>query len=901
MLSRLNSLWRNLRHRGAVDRDLDEEVRAVFDLLVAEKVAAGLTPEAARRAARLELGHEAAITQQVREERAGAGLELFVSDLRYAARTLTANPGFTLVVVLSIAIGIGANTAMFSVANALLLRTMAVKDPGSLYLARVDTRQQGDPLFSYPYFAELRDALPAPAGIAAMSRVMRVQTQAGGGAPLAATIQMVSGEFFEVLGIPAVAGRVLGRDDNVTVGAHPVMVISDAFRRRRFPDGRDAVGQELTVNGWRFTVAGVAQPGFTGVWLESPVDAWLPVAMQAEVRYIGNFSAANANLQMPWMPQDAIRWLELVVRAGRADGAELAALNGVHRGTLLREADQTSDPEERRRILDERLSLAPFGTGASTLRQRFRTPLFALMATVAVLLLITCVNTANLLLARAAARQREMAVRLSLGATRGRVIRQLLTESLLLSALAAAAGLLVAPFASDILVRMAMGVESGPLPFSVPLDPRVLTFTLAITLVTGVLFGLVPALRATDLSLSATLKAHGRGTHGGARLNLAKTLVIAQVALSLLLVAGAGLFLRSLGNLSSTPLGFDTASIVSATVNVRGAGYAPEALPALYQRMLDRATALPGVEAAAFSMCGLMTACRSTVQDLVVTGYVAGPGERGMAHEQRVTRGYLRTLGVPLVAGRDFTEQDQDGRVAIINEAMARRYFKDRDPVGQRFGRDAADTEIIGVAADARFNSAREAAEPTAFFLVDPTTYPSVIQVRTSGDAAAMTTTLRRALQELEPGLAIDRVSTARGLVANSFRLETLVARLTTALGAIALGVACLGLYGLRAYAVRRRTGEIGLRFALGAPRGRVLWMVLSESLALAAAGVVAGLPAVLLITRFAGGFLFEVSPDDPVTIAGAAVILLMVALAASYLPAWRASRIDPLTALRQE
>jgi predicted permease len=903
VLSRLASFWRNLRHRDRVDRDLDDEVRAVFDILVDEKIRGGLTPQAARRAATLELGRVDAITQQVREARAGAAVDALVTDVRYGARTLRANPGFTLVVVLSLAAGIGANSALFSVANALLLRSLPVPQPEQLQIVRFQSRLPIAPRFSYPFFEQLRNGFPTPDGVAAMSRVTNARLQTASGDPEPASLQLISGEFFNVLRLTPQLGRFFSRDDNRTMGAHPVAVISDGFWRRRFNGAADALGRELTLNSVRFTIVGVAPAGFTGAWLESPVEVWVPLVMQADIRYNQNFSATNSDFLKPWIPQDGIRWLELIVRADRTDGPEAAALNAVFRPVLLREADQLTDPEQRKLTLDRHIVLAPFARGTSALRARFRAPLLALMAMVGLLLLIACANTANLLLARATARQREMAVRLSIGASRGRIISQLLTESLLLATLAAGVGLAIAPLASELLVRMTIGVDTGPLPFPVGVDGRVLAFTAAITLITSFLFGFAPAWRATDLSLSGALKATGRTTHHGARLSLSKVLVVSQVALSLLLAVGAGLFVRSFTNLATLPLGFN-AQVLWVPINPSLGGYQEAELAGLYARVIERVQSLPGVEAATVAMCGIMTGCRSASDGISVTGYTSQPGEQMLIQVNHVQPNYFSTVGMTLVAGRDFTPQDvvTTKRIAVVNEAMVRRYFKDRNPLGERFGEDEPNTEIVGVVRDARINSVREDVPPMVFYPFDSTpSYVGSMHVRTTADPEATTAAVRKALQETEPNLPVGRSVPISDLAAATLRQERLIARLTTVLGLLALGLACLGLYGLMSYAVKQRTAELGVRFALGAPRPRVLWMVFRESLTLMIAGIAIGVPLVAAASRLVGTMLFDVTATDPAIVGGAMVVLLVVGATSSYVPSWRASRVDPLTALRQE
>ena len=902
MLARLTSLWRNLWHRDRVNDDLDREVRAVFDILVDEKTRAGLSLEQARRSAALELGREASLTQQVREARAGASIDAVIKDVRYGARMLRANPGFTFVVVLSLAAGIGANSAIFSIANAMLLKTMPIADPDHVYIVRYQSRLPVTQRLSYSFFDQLRAGFPAPDGLAAISRVARMRL-ASDGEPQSASVQLVTGEFFSVLGVGAQSGRVLTPGDNRTLGGHPVTVISDAFWRRKFAAAADVIGRDITFNGVHFSIVGVAPAGFTGVWLESPVEAWIPVMMQADVKYMQNYSSSGQDALKPWVPQDGIRWLDVITRANRTEGPEAVALNSVFRPLLLKEIDSITEERERALTLDRRLVLEPFGMGFSNLRDQFRAPLYALLGMVALLLLIACANTANLLLARATSRQREMAVRLSIGASRRRIIGQLLIESLMLGALAAAVGLAIAPLVSELLVRMTMGIETGPLPFSVGIDARVVVFTVVITLLTSLLFGFAPAWRATDLSLSTALKTSGRSTHQGARLNLSKLLVVGQVALSLFLAVGAGLFARSFNNLVSQPLGLED-QVLWVAISPSLGGYTDAELPGLYERIIGRVEAIPGVQSATVAMCGVMTGCRSNSDGIAISGYESQPGEQVMVQVNRVGPHYFSTVGMTIAAGRDFDAREigSGAKIVIVNEAMVRKYFKGRDPIGQRFGYDKPDTEIIGVVRDAHVNTVREAAMPMVFHPFDSTpSFVGSMQIRATGQPDAIGAAVRRALREVEPRLPVDRVTTIATLAASTLRQERLIARLTIGVGALALALASLGLYGLMAYAVKQRTAELGLRFALGAPRPRVLWMVLRESLLLVVVGLALGLPLVIALARLIGPMLFEVNPNDPAVVSIAAGVLLLVGASSSYLPAFRASRIDPITALRTE
>jgi predicted permease len=497
---------RALGETSAADRDVAEELESHLQMHIEDNVRGGMSPGEARRQALARFGSVEAVKERCRERRRLPGIDMLVADIRYGFRMMRRSPGFTLVATLSLAVGIGATAAIFSVINALVLRALPVPRPHEVRVVRNTTHLASASRFSYPMFGRFTAGMPAHARIAAMSRVARMRTRVGGtGEPANALVQLVSGEFFPVLEVSPAVGRLLGPGDE----AHAVAVVSHAFWQGRLGGSADVVGTSLTLNGAPVTIIGVARDGFSGVWLETPVDAWVPVAMQAPLRYIGNFSATDADVDKPWMDQDGIRWLELILRAGRVDGAEAAAIDSVFRQSQAQAAEHVGDPEERAALLRQRVVLEDFGRGFSNVRERFAAPLFALMAMVSLLLLIACANTANLLLARAAARQREIAVRLSLGASRGRVMQQLLTESVLLAALAGVAGMALAPWASEALVRLSLGVTTGPLPLSVPVDGRVLVFATVVSILTGLLFGLAPAWRTTRITLTAALKGIG--------------------------------------------------------------------------------------------------------------------------------------------------------------------------------------------------------------------------------------------------------------------------------------------------------------------------------------------------------------------------------------------------------
>jgi predicted permease len=879
--------------RGKRNHELDEEIRAHLAIEKQDRIERGEAPQAAEQNARRDLGNELLIKEVTREMWGWSAFERIWRDLMYALRQLKRSPGFAAVAVVSLALGIGANSAIFSVLNALLFKALPVAAPEQLFDLQLRSHAPVPQRFSYPMFLRLRDTHSGALGVAAMIRPNRAQTtlETGAGSEMV-PFQMVSGEYFSVLGLSPALGRLLTPTDNQIIGGHPVAVISHGFWQRAFAGSSDVVGRSLRLNGTPFTIIGVAPEKFRGVWIESPTDIWIPLMMQTTVHYAEHYSSQDkSDPEKPWVPQEFVEWLDVVVRVSPGSAS---AVQDTLTATYHNSMDNlvgALPPGTPRYFLERTVALDPLAHGFSNVRGRFTSPLIAMMVMVALVLLIACANTANLLMARSESRRREIAVRLSIGASRKRLIQQLLTESFLLVAIAAGLGLLFAQLASERLVRMALGVLDGtPVPLSTSVDRHVLAFTLGLSVVTGFLFGLAPAFRATRIELRRPRRF---------RFNAAKLLVAAQVALSLIVVFGAALFARSLRNLAKVELGFDREHVLTVSLSPRTAGYDAAKLPALYQELVERSEAIPGVRSAAVSRCGLAVECRSINGGLKFPGYQPAQGEDVRVQYSNVGPKYFSTVGMRLSSGRGFRPDDSGSRFAVVNEALARRYLGDRNPLGQRFG-DSLETEIVGVVRDARVNRVREDASPMAYFpLKGNLVYAETLEVRAVGDPKSIAAVVRKAVNEVAPDLPIERITPLALQVDRSLNPERMGSVVTTVFGILALGLACFGLYGVMSYAVSRRTSEIGVRMALGARPSHVLWTVLREALALIALGLAVGLPIVILASRSVAALLYGLSPNDPATLAATALILITVATVAAIWPAWRASRVSPLAALR--
>jgi putative ABC transport system permease protein len=837
--------------------------------------------------------------------------EMF-QDLRYGARMLLKSKMFTLVATLSLALGIGANTAIFSLINALMLRKLPVKDAQELALFSVVRAQGPEYLLTRPFYEMVRDRNQSFTGVIATGNVgqARMMAPAPGavGAVESVQRQSVSGNFFSVLGAGAVVGRALTEADDNPAGPEPAAVISHEFWQRRFGLDPAVVGRRVTVNNTAAIIVGVAPPGFFGIEVGTRPELWMPI------RALNN----------PSMSQ-RIAWTEHVMGRLRP-GVSLAQAQAEMDVFFRRHLDDLAGahganwtPAQRQRHFETRIGLEAGSAGWTDLRQKFQRPLLILMMTVALVLLIACVNIANLLLARAASRRKEIAVRLSLGAGRFRLVRQLLTESVLLAMLGGGAGLLFARACMRALVAYLPQQTRGVL--DVTPDARVLTFTLAVSVLTGLLFGLAPAWQATRINLTSSLKDQTGASAGRSRMALNKLLVVTQVALSLFLLIGAGLFVRSLRNLRTLDAGINYENIVQFSIDP-GSGYDVAQRANLYKQMLARLEALPGARSATFSAGGLLSGDLVSL-NVNVPGYTPGPDENMACHSLTVGPRFFETMKMPVLSGRDFGPQDERPASsgnnpgfrgfdpsqnlgdapplpAVINQAMARYFFGQENPIGKRFNvrLTGQQYEIIGVVKDAKYMTLREQ-PPRTYYTYG--SFRGTFQLRTDGDPAGYTATIHRLAREMDPQLQVVRLRTMKDVVDDSLVQERFVAQIASAFSLFALLLASVGLYGVMSYDGACRTNEIGVRMALGARGADVVRMVMKETMLLVAIGMAIGLGAARATTRLISTLLFDLSPNDPATIAAAVLLMIAVAALAGYLPARRASRIDPMTALRCE
>ncbi len=889
--------------RRHLDRDLNEELQHHIELKTQENIEAGMPPEEARYAALRAFGGVEQKKEQCRDADRLRWLEDLIQDLRYGLRQLRRNPGFTAVAVITLALGIGANSAIFSAIDAVILKLLPVPHPEQLVMLRWQSPHDVTDYLPYPTFDQLRKQNQVFAGVFAFHSIQlatRVDREPG----LAAG-QLVSGNYFSVLGVKALVGRTFTAEEDRTPGADPFAVISYRYWENQFGHSPAVLGSSIELNGTPFTIIGVMPPSFFGVSVGDSRDVWIPLMMQAQVMN----SKSQLDDSKSW-------WLQVIARRkpGISEPQALAAVNVLYQRIVRRQAGARLSPEAERELAHEHIALLPAGRGLSTLRDRLSEPLIVLMTLVGLVLLVACANIANLVLARATVRQRELAVRVALGAGRSRLFRQLLAESVLLALLGGALGLLFARWGNALLLALLSDI-GAPVALSLHLNSAVFIFTACVALLTGFLFGTAPAWEAARVDLSAVIKASVRGLAGGSgtrrsRWELRKLFVVGEVAMALLLVAGAGMLVRSLQKLKDVNPGFNQNGVLLVSTDPTLIGYRSNRLMNFYRQVMLAVEALPGVRSVSLSALPPMTRAHWRT-GIFVRGHVPGAHEKTTASLNFVGPQFFQTLGIPLLQGREFTARDNAAapKVAIINEAMASFYFGNLSAVGKRLSfvsPEGGEIEIVGVAGNTKANSLREAT-PHMMYVPYPQTPPAslaygmTLEVRTTGNPDASAGAVRQAIREIDSNAPILGFTTLAEEVDQSLAQERLVARISTLFGLLALFLASIGLYGVMTYTVSRRTGEIGIRIALGARRTQVLWMVLREALALVAEGAALGVPLVIAFGLFISSQLYGISPADPLTILGSMAPLIGVALVATLIPARRATRIDPITALRYE
>ncbi len=878
----------------------------------------GLSPEAARREAMRQFGdlnrvRQSCVSYDHERERAMHRATLLGElrqDVIYALRVLRRNRLFSAAIILTLALGIGANSAIFTLVHAVLLQTLPVRDPGRLVVIGDPTRTTGwavdsytrTDLLSYRMYRALRENTGALTGVLASGVAGRLDVVTERGSePEHPRGRFVSGNYFRVLGVPAARGRVFDGSEEATRGGAPVAVISDGYWTRRFDRDPSVIGRDFVVNGSRLTIIGVTPPGFTGEIVGQPTEVWLPLAMQPAL-------APNR----PLLDNPEAYWLLFVGRL--APGATLEQARAAV-GSRMR-AWVEANPPTSGALTDAQLRDLPIyvssgARGLSRVRSEYATPLLTLMAAVAVLLLIICANIANLLLARAVARTREIGVRLAIGAGRFRLVRQLLTESVVLAVVGAVVGLAVAWGATRLLIAYAVPASSST-SFSARPGVPVLLFTIALSFVVAMLVGVVPALRASRVDLATSVRAHARSITGsgsrgaGTRFPLGKALIVGQVALSLVLLTGAALLGRSLRSLESTRTGLDRDHLLVVDIDPGAIGYHGARLATLAATLRERFVRLPGVAAVSFSANGLFSGSESRYL-IGVPGFVARSAQDSLSAADEVGPGYVHATGATLLRGREITEGDNGASapVALVNESFARFYFPDGPAVGETFQLDSITAvRIVGVIADARDHSLVTPPE-RRFYLsyLQRVDEESALrfELRARGAPGPLVQPVRREIVAVDPQLPIYGIDPLAKLMRQSIRQDVFLSQLATGFGLLALLLAAIGLYGVMAYAVSRRTGEIGLRMALGAQRRDVVGMVLREAMLFLAGGVAIGLPLALVATRLIANQLHGVGAGDPLAIATALGVLGTSAVLAALVPAMGAARVAPTVALRED
>jgi predicted permease len=912
-----------LRRRPSKEDELREELQFHLEEEAEERRAQGLATEEARRAARRDLGNIALVQESTRAAWGWTLLEQFVQDLRYAARTMLNNKSFTALAALSLALGIGANTAIYSFMDAIMLRSLPVADPASLVVLNwhakpgrnnsvvkgMSGRIYGDKsgstagIFPYPAYELFRknDSVFSSVFAHCQCGQVRILNVAIKGQADLAEGWNVSGDYFGGLGVRPAAGRLIISDDD-RAGAPAVAVVSYGFSQRRFGGPENAAGQPILIDNLPFNVVGVAPPEFFGLDPSAAPDLYLPMHTN---------ELLGAGHQFGFRPSDYLArnyyWVDVMGRL--RPGVSLAQAQSALAPAFHQWVSSTAANDKERASLPE-LVITPGASGLDTLRRQYSKPLYVLLTLVGLILALACANVANLLLARAAARRREIALRLSVGAGRFRIVRQLLTESVLLASLGGALGIIFAIWGIRFLTLL---LANGQKNFTLhaELNWHVLAVAATLSFLTGVLFGLAPAMQSTRVDVMPALKEIRAGQparHWFRRVNLSHVLVVGQIGISLLMLVAAGLFVRTLSNLESIELGFNRQNVLMFQVDARKAGHKDPEIEAFYANLRRRFSEIPGVGSASLS------------EDSLVQGEhglpinVAGAPPNDANRLLTVGPAFFTTMQIPILTGRDFEERDRPGSpaVAVINQVFAKENFKDRNPIGQhvilRQGEEgqplARDMEIVGVSKNARYGSLTRDIPPVVYMPYDqgyPRPNQMVYELRTFGDPLRFVNSVREIVRRADGRVPVSEVRSQVEDIDQTINQEITFAELCSGFAILALLIACVGLYGTVSYNVARRTGEIGIRMALGAQRGRVVWMVLREVCLLAVLGLAISLPITLATSKLVESFLFRMKPNDPLALTLAVTILLSAAILAGYVPARKASRIDPMIALRHE
>ena len=838
-------------------------------------------------------------------------MESLVKDLKYGFRGLLKRKGFAAIAIVTLALGIGANTAIFTLVNAVMLKSLPVRQPEQLVLFS-DTTGEGTSFetdvpsgewkrFSYASYLYFRDHNQSFQELAALrsgeSRLSVRRANTEGAAATRASGHLVTGNYFSVLGVGPLRGRLLTPEDDKP-NAPPAAVMSYRYWDEELNRDPSVVGQTFVLNGTNFTVVGITPPEFFGVRVRRPPAFWMPLAFHPQIE-----------LRKSYLEDNQAYFLTLLgrLKPGVLLDQAQAAVNLGLKQFLTEQVGSQLTEERQRDIQNAYVKLAEGSGGISNLRTLYSKPLHMLMAIVGMVLLIACANVGSLLLARATARNAEISLRMALGASRWRIMRQLLTESMLLAAVGGVCGVLLAQWGVIVLVNLV----AKEAPLDTRPDTGVLAFTVAVSVVAGLLFGLVPALRASKTDLATAMKEKARTRSRFGRFGLSSAMVVLQVGLSMVLLTGAGLFARSLLNLQSENVGFDRENMLIVGIDPRLAGYKPAELPVFYQQVLDRLGSLPNVRSVSMATYSPMSGSHRT-SSIKVPGYTPQPEENLVVEDMLAGPKYAENLGMSLLRGRDLEIRDNVAghRVAVVNETFADHFFKDQNPIGRNFTFDddtdnGAMLEIVGVVGDIKSSDAREKPVPTVFRpilqIADEAAYAVTLHVRTTGDPNLVAQPVRQAITGINDKIPVFDVKTLADQVQDQLKQDRLIAQLVSFFGALALILACIGLYGVMAHGVARRTNEIGIRMALGARGGNIAWMILRETLVLVVIGLVIGVPTALFAAKFISSQLFGLKPADPAALIGAAVVLTVVALFAGLFPARRASRVNPLNALRYE